>query len=237
MRSLAVALRFLTRLPAPAVRAGAPELGASLLWYPLVGALLGVIAAGAGAVLAAGTPLLGAAAAVAVLAGLSGGLHLDGLADTADAWVGGLGDRERTLAIMKDPSCGPAGVSAITGVMLLKAGAAAALVVGGGWPGIVLAATLARGAVPVLFACTPYVRSGGMGSPLASHGPGAAVIWPVAGTAVFCLFLGRAGVLGLLVSAVLLGLLRAAFRRRIGGTTGDTAGAVIELVETAALMT
>ncbi|MBD1224901.1 adenosylcobinamide-GDP ribazoletransferase [Acinetobacter seifertii] len=41
---------------------------------------------------------------------LTGGLHLDGLADTADAWVGGFGDKLRTLQIMKDPSCGPIGV-------------------------------------------------------------------------------------------------------------------------------
>ncbi|MFH4181104.1 adenosylcobinamide-GDP ribazoletransferase, partial [Acinetobacter baumannii] len=51
---------------------------------------------------------------------LTGGLHLDGLADTADAWVGGFGDKQRTLQIMKDPSCGPIGVLSLVIICLLK---------------------------------------------------------------------------------------------------------------------
>ena len=61
------------------------------------------------------------------LIALTGGLHLDGLADSADAWVGGFGDRARTLEIMKDPRSGPAGVTAIVSLLLLKCAALASL--------------------------------------------------------------------------------------------------------------
>ena len=115
------ALRFLTVLPVPRGVSAAPEVtGRSLLAYPLVGLVMGV-----GLVLAAGStawtaPPLQAALVVAVWAVLSGALHLDGLADSADAFLGGHGDANRTLSIMKDPRSGPAGVVAVTLVLLLK---------------------------------------------------------------------------------------------------------------------
>ena len=108
MTPLLIALQFLTRLP---VRLpGMPEpqqIGRSLLFYPLVGLLLGLALLALEWVLGDTSTLLEAALLLAAWVALSGGLHLDGLADTADAWVGGYGDRERTLAIMKDPRSGP----------------------------------------------------------------------------------------------------------------------------------
>src|SRR5690606_7673193 len=125
---LLIALQFLTRLP---VRLpGMPEaqqIGRSLLWYPLVGLLLGGLLLALHGLLGATPALLQAAILLAVWAGLSGGLHLDGLADSADAWVGGLGDRERTLAIMKDPRSGPIAVVVLLLVLLLKFAALAVL--------------------------------------------------------------------------------------------------------------
>lgn len=108
MTPLLIALQFLTRLP---VRLpGMPEpqqIGRSLLFYPLVGALLGLLLLGLEWLLGDTALLLKAALLLAAWVALSGGLHLDGLADTADAWVGGYGDRERTLAIMKDRAAAP----------------------------------------------------------------------------------------------------------------------------------
>lgn len=102
-----IALQFLSSLPIRLPGMPTPqELGRSLLFYPLVGLLFGAILWALNGLLL-GTPLLlHAALLLTVWVLLSGGLHLDGLADSADAWLGGFGDRERTLTIMKDPRSG-----------------------------------------------------------------------------------------------------------------------------------
>ena len=93
-----IALQFLTRLPVRLPGMPEPEqIGRSLLWYPLVGVLLGGLLLALHGLLGDTPALLQAAILLAVWVGLSGGLHLDGLADTADAWIGGHGDRQRTL--------------------------------------------------------------------------------------------------------------------------------------------
>src|SRR5205823_8864432 len=103
----------------------------------------------------------------------TGALHLDGLADTVDGWVGGRADPERTFAIMKDPCSGPVAVAAVVCLLLLKFGALSALRAARGTVsssdlhfacGCILPPLLARAAVPPLFAHTPYVRAGGIGA-------------------------------------------------------------------------
>lgn len=156
MMPLLIALQFLTRLP---VRLpGMPEpqqIGRSLLFYPLVGALLGLLLLGLEWLLGDTALLLKAALLLAAWVALSGGLHLDGLADTADAWVGGYGDRERTLAIMKDPRSGPIAVVVLVLVLLLKFAALVALLEQGPIAALLLAPWLARGLLPLLFMTTP----------------------------------------------------------------------------------
>ena len=121
MTPLLIALQFLTRLPVSLPGIPTPEqVGRSLLWYPLVGLLLGLLLWGAHLLLGQASAVLQAAIILALWVGLSGGLHLDGLADTADAWVGGFADRERTLAIMKDPRSGPIAVVVLVLLLLLK---------------------------------------------------------------------------------------------------------------------
>lgn len=234
---LLIALQFLTRLPIRLPGMPEPEqLGRSLLWYPLVGLLLGaLLAALAWALGNVATPL-----AAALLLGLwvlaSGGLHLDGLADTADAWVGGFGDRERTLAIMKDPCCGPIAVVTLLVVLLLKFAALWALLAAGQWAALLLAPLLGRSALLLLFLGTPYVRAGGLGSAMAAHVPTRAGWRVLLAVGLACLLGGWSGVLALGVVLGVFALCRRALLRRVGGTTGDTAGAVLELVECAVLV-
>ena len=116
-----IALQFLTIVPVqlkqiPTARQNAQ----SLLFYPLIGLLIGFVLFGLSIVLIKLPTILLASIVLVVWIWLTGGLHLDGLADTADAWVGGFGDRERTLKIMKDPACGPIGVLSLIIVCLLK---------------------------------------------------------------------------------------------------------------------
>ena len=161
MIALLIALQFLTRLPVSLPCMPTPEqVGRSLLWYPLVGLLLGLLLWGAHLLLGQTPALLQAAIILALWVGLSGGLHLDGLADTADAWVGGFGDRERTLTIMKDPRSGPIAVVVLVLLLLLKFAALFTLLQAGQSIYLLLLPWLGRSLLPLLLATTPYVRVG-----------------------------------------------------------------------------
>ncbi|MGQ7957154.1 adenosylcobinamide-GDP ribazoletransferase [Pseudomonas sp. SP16.1] len=230
-----IALQFLTRLPVrlPGMPT-AEQLGRSLLWYPAVGLLLGLLLWGAHLLLGAAPALLQAAILLALWVGLSGGLHLDGLADSADAWVGGFGDRERTLAIMKDPRSGPMAVTVLVLLLLLKFAALVSLLQAGQGLLLVLLPWLARGLLPLLLWTTPYVRVGGLGQTLAEQLPRGQLPWLLAGHGLaICLLYGGAGGLALAVAALVFFCLRRLMYQRLGGTTGDTAGALVELAECA----
>jgi adenosylcobinamide-GDP ribazoletransferase len=234
---LLIALQFLTRLPIRLPGMPATEaLGRSLLWYPLVGLLLGGVLLAAAWLLSGVFSPLAAALLLALWVLASGGLHLDGLADTADAWVGGFGDRERTLAIMKDPCCGPIAVVTLLLVLLLKFAALWALLESGQWLALLLAPLLGRGALLLLFLGTPYVREGGLGSAMAAHLPRRAGWRVLLAVVVATLLCGWPGLLALASAALLFALCRRALLQRIGGTTGDTAGAVLELLECGVLV-
>lgn len=234
-----IALQFLTRLP---VRLpGTPDVhlvGRSLLYYPLVGLILGSLLATLNWILGDASGLLRAALLLATWVLLTGALHLDGLADSADAWVGGLGDRERTLAIMKDPYCGPAAVVTLMVVLLTKFAALEQLASAGNLVALVLAPVFGRIALVALFLTTPYVRPGGLGADLAQHFPrrGCTIVL-FASLITIPLVTDSQGFWMMLAVAGTMLLLRSLMIQRIGGITGDTAGAVVTLTEVTALMT
>ncbi|WP_152221505.1 adenosylcobinamide-GDP ribazoletransferase [Pseudomonas sp. SCB32] len=232
-----VALQFLTRLPVHFRRMPTSvQFGRATLFYPLVGLLIGGLLMGVGALLGNVHLLLQAALLLALWVVISGGLHLDGLADTADAWVGGLGDRERTLAIMKDPRCGPVAVVTLVVVLLLKFAALTAVLGNHQYWALLLAPWLGRCALPLLFFTTAYARRGGLGQALADHLPRKAMPWMLAGNAVLMVLVGLPGMLAVAVALVVFVWLRRRFIARLGGTTGDTAGAMLELIECAVLL-
>ncbi|WP_295445633.1 adenosylcobinamide-GDP ribazoletransferase [uncultured Thiodictyon sp.] len=238
LRPLWIAGRLLSRFPFPDPGQVAPdELGRAVPWYPVIGLLLGLALGLVAALL--GPALLhrpaGVAAALVLILWVwsTGGLHLDGLADTADAWVGGQGSRERTLAIMKDPASGPAGVCALVLVLIAKFAALTALIGAGDAWLLLWVPLLARAQLPLLLITTPYARPQGMaGDPARLAPPGACrlVVALSAGAAV--LVLGWTGVLLTIAAAALYWLVRRALLERLGGFTGDTAGALVELTET-----
>ena len=237
------ALSLFTVLPA-----GTPaELDAAgaaraMFWLPAVGLLLGLVAAGGMAGVQAGGPslprqLLGAAVGIGLLAVLTGGLHLDGLADTAD----GLGSRRGAadaLAIMRRSDIGPFGVVVLVLVLLIQVTALAT--VPRGWPAVaalVLAAVTGRVAA-VLASGMPAARPGGFGALVAGRTgrPGrlatglvllAAVI--PAGLALGGPPAALRGLVAALAGLLAGGLLGRTARSRLGGLTGDVFGAIIEL--------
>jgi adenosylcobinamide-GDP ribazoletransferase len=228
-----IALQFLSSLPIRLPGMPAPrELGRSLLFYPLVGLLFGMILWTLDGLLQGAPLLLHAALLLTVWVLLSGGLHLDGLADSADAWLGGFGDRERTLTIMKDPRSGPIAVVTLVLVLLLKLAALLALIEQPHSVVLIIVPLIARSAMLGLFLTTPYVRPGGLGQALADHLPRLAGMQVLAASALACVLVaGLSGVLAVVLAALVFAWLRHAMLRRLGGTTGDTAGALLELLE------
>lgn len=233
-----IALQFLSSLPIRLSGMPQPqELGRSLLFYPLVGLLFGLLLWGLNALLA-GTPLmLHAALLLTMWVLLSGGLHLDGLADSADAWLGGFGDRERTLTIMKDPRSGPIAVVVLVLVLLLKFCALLAVIEQQQFAALLIVPLIGRSALLAVFLTTPYVRAGGLGQALADHVPRTAGWWVLGFSALGCVLVaGMSGVWSLVLAVIGFAWLRRIMMRRLGGTTGDTAGALLELLEVGVLV-
>ena len=233
MRPLWLALQLLTVIPTPQVAEYDPRaFGWSVLCYPLVGALVGALLYGAGWGLAGIEPLLAAALLLTLWAGISGGIHLDGFADTVDAWVGSHGDGPRALEIMKDPLSGPMAVAALVLLLLLKFAALTVLVREEMWLALAAVPVAARALPPALFLTTPYVRREGLGSDAAACLPRGGGWLVLALTALVLIELWGVPSLWLLLG---LAVLVTAWRRRlmgwIGGTTGDTAGALVEVAE------
>lgn len=230
-----LAVQFLTRLPVPrAVDFSPRALGRSVVFYPAVGLLIGAILLVARLLLQDAGPALASALVLLLWVLVTGGLHIDGLADSADAWVGGHGDAERSLEIMKDPRSGPIAVAAVVLLLLVKFGALVDLSGRFTWLPLLVAPAAARGLVPALLLTTPYVRKGGLGSPLAEHLPRRPAIFAVLVAATVTL--AALGPWPLLVAAAVAWILRAMMLRRLGGCTGDTLGASIEIAEAAVMV-
>jgi adenosylcobinamide-GDP ribazoletransferase len=240
-RGLLLALSWLTVLP---VRAGAPPpavAAAAIRWAPLVGALLGA-AAGAlllGLTALAVPPLAGGLLAVGFLALATRGMHLDGLADTADG-LGCYGPPERALAVMRGGSAGPFAVVTLIVVLGTQAVSLAALASRG--TGAVLAVALAAAAGRAGFGWVcrrgvPAARPGGLGATVAGSQPWwVAALWWVALAAAGYGLAGPRGPLAVALAAAVVVALSRHTARRFTGMTGDVLGAASELATTAALL-
>lgn len=236
LKPLLVALQFLTRIPVPSLREITPrDSGRSMLFYPLVGAVIGLMLFAVEQLLHDAAPLLRAVILVALWVAITGALHLDGLADMVDGWIGGHGDRERTLAIMKDPYCGPMGVAALLLVLLLKVAALEHIAGQGSWL-LIIAPLLGRMLLLLLFLTTPYVRAGGLGETLSKELP-RTTAWGIVVVLLPGMILVPGITWGMLLTVLaLFGLFRKALIVRLGGTTGDTAGGMLEVCETSVLL-
>jgi adenosylcobinamide-GDP ribazoletransferase len=220
------AVAFLTRLP---VGGGALS-PRSALWFPVVGAALGGLVGGAAIGLAGVLPpLLAGALAVALELVLTGALHVDGLADSADG-LGGR-DRERALAIMRDHAVGAYGASALVLDLLAKSAALGALAERDELLPVIAAFAVSRAAALPLAAALPYARSEGTGRPLDRLAPLVAAGGVALAAATAVLAPATLAAAALVVLAVWW-----LARRRLRGVTGDVLGAAIELTATAALI-
>ncbi|MHA6525986.1 adenosylcobinamide-GDP ribazoletransferase [Tessaracoccus sp. G1721] len=250
MRGVVAALGLFTVIPVPPVaeidRALAGRAMAAFPWVGLlVGSLAGAVLWGVVALGAGG--LLGAALALAVVALLTGALHLDGLADTAD----GLGSRKPAadaLVIMRKSDIGPMGVAALVLALLVDAAALGSLSEAGGGAAagaLAVAAMVGRAVVTLATVPTASARQSGFGalfigstSRMTAVLTGAAVLAVSAGVGALvdgvpgaAVFAGAAAVAGAIGS-----LWAAHVRRRLAGMTGDVFGSIVEVAQTAFLV-
>lgn len=231
-RPAAVAVQFLTRLPTGVAAVTGEDLGRSIPFFPLAGALLGAALAGAAAAISGRiAPALGAALLLALHAFLTGGLHLDGLADLFDGLSGGAGDRARTLAIMRDSRIGAHGAAALVVALLLKAAALATLLERRELFALLAFPAVARFAVVPLVVWLPYARPEGMGKPFHGGGRGWHVPFAAVLAAAAAAGMRTHAIVPVLAALLAAGAAARAMHRRLGGLTGDVYGACIELAE------
>ena len=231
----AAAIRFLTIFPLPGTLGTTEkDLAGSTAFFPLVGLLLGCIAVPVTwGMYQLFPPMVTAVLTTFILLAFSGGLHLDGLADTADGFFSAR-PKEKILEIMRDSASGAMGVTALTVLLLLKIACLSSLSTN-----LIFAVFLmpiaGRSAILLMMALLPYVRlSGGLGSLFYSRRSRllalwgmiffAGMAWPIA---------GMRGVIAVLAVVILTGLFAVLCRIKIGGATGDTLGASCELAEVA----
>ncbi len=217
-RAALAAIGFLTRVPL-GVDLDGDDVRRAAAYFPLVGGAIGALTG-------LTAQWLGPAAALGAETALTGALHLDALADSAD----GLGtrDRERALEIMRDSSIGAFGTAAMCLDLLVKAEALGACEAP--LRSAVSAGALSR-AVPVLLSSAlPYARVSGTAQALSTGSAARAGV-----AAALAVAISRDA--GAVAVAALVGLASAGFwRRKLGGVTGDTLGASLELTETAILL-
>lgn len=232
--SLFAAIAFLTRIPIRRAFS-TEETARAAAWFPLIGGLLGALY---GAIWSGATRAVPAyVAAVLILmaeALLTGALHFDGLADTADGFGGGR-TRDEVLRIMRDHAIGTYGATALMLMLLLTASCIVSLktpLLVTGW--LAAGGALGRWAIVLLSRALPYARP----SDSVSSRIGAREL--IVATATVCLLgfpLHWQALIAAGVTLLLAAALGAFFRRRIGGVTGDTLGAIAQICQTAVLVT
>ena len=216
------AIQFLTIIPVS--RSFDDEVVAkSMLYFPLVGVVVGLLLVVIASL--SDAPMIAAVFTLIIWVLISGGLHLDGLADSADAWAAGRGNAERALEVMKDPRCGPFAVTALVLLLLTKFAALTVILENDVLVALLVAPVLGRTAVLVLYPTTPYVRENGMGTLYAQY-LDKNMILLIAGICVLLsvFFLGFWPVV---FTAVVLAIIRWLMMQCLGGMTG---GASILLV-------
>ncbi len=234
------ALQFLTTIPTPFAmkQADARNLSAAVVYFPLVGLFLGLILLGVNNVLSVLNfqPLSITIILVILLICLTGGIHLDGLSDSCDAFLSGK-DKEDTLKIMRDPHAGAMGVLGLISVILLKISLLYSFETGAKTTALLLMCALSRWSLVLSIFLFPYARIQGK----------AKIFFEGTNLRVFLLsllitviisgmILKLMGLLIIFLVVIFTLIINTAVKRRLGGLTGDTLGAVCELNELIVLL-
>ena len=233
MKRLIAALQFLTVCPLVSrVSCDERDIGRSTPWFPLVGLLIGVVVAVLDFFLRAVFPLpVASVIDVIALLAASGGLHADGLADTADGFFSSR-PRAQILEIMRDSRIGAMGVVALICVFALKVSALSAVPPWMRASTLILMPFVGRGTMQIQLEMNDYARTGGLCSLFVQNLRRSDVIMTLGVlVAVGILDAGTFGLCAVLASAAGIAIFSLWCRKMIGGFTGDTLGAGCELAE------
>ncbi|MFA5143175.1 MAG: adenosylcobinamide-GDP ribazoletransferase [Candidatus Omnitrophota bacterium] len=236
MKSLLAAAQFLTVIPIRIKRMTGKDLAGAAAFFPVVGLLLGMVLAAASLLLTAvqfGT-FTSSVIIVVLLVLLTGGMHLDGLSDTCDALFSGK-ERAGMLNIMRDPHAGVMGVLALISVVMLKVAFISAIGTAKE-TALVLMCVLGRSSMVVSLYAFPYARVEGKARAfIDGKKKSIAAAAMLSALAVVFLIAGTAGTVLLGMTVLFAYMAGALIKRKIGGITGDTIGAVSEITEVAVL--
>lgn len=228
-KAFLLSLSLLTRIPVGSFKEITDQdSGRAALFYPLVGLLIGVILYLPILFFQNTPPHFLAAVIITLWAIITGGLHLDGLADSADGWLGGLGDKERTLKIMKDPVVGAAGAIALVCFLLLKFTGLSVLIESQYSWLLIFTPVIGRLMILLTFHTTEYANKTGMANAAVENLPKRPSLIIILLGFFFAVVLNIWGVVCVLVGFYLL---RRLMIIRLGGCTGDTVGATVEISE------
>jgi adenosylcobinamide-GDP ribazoletransferase len=231
------ALRFLTIIPLPKLReVSGKDVGRSLVYFPIVGIIIGLILAGLAWVLTLILPM----AVVSILLIIAlvliiGGLHLDGLADTFDGLAGHT--VEERWQIMRDSHIGSFGVVAIVCLLLLEYGSLISIPRAWLFWSLILMPTAGRWAIVYAITVYPYARPSGLGTVFKENAGRWSLI--IASVVTLAVAGGLFFWAGLVIMAVVWGItagVGAFFKRRFAGLTGDNYGAINVIVEVTVLV-
>jgi adenosylcobinamide-GDP ribazoletransferase len=229
------AVAFLTRLPVPA-HPDRAQIAGALGWFPAVGLLIGALLLVVDRLaMRALPPNAVDVLLVVALVVITGALHLDGLADSADGLFGGY-TPERRLEIMRDPRTGSFGVVAIVCVLAMKWAGFNALPSDVRVEGIVLAPCLARFALLPAIAAFPYARDDGLATGYREQAGVALIVGGTTALIAGGVLLNVGGVYAIVFAAACGLAIGALATRMIGGVSGDTFGATVEISEALVLL-
>lgn len=226
---LLLAISLMTRIPMPEQEdIQAADYARASLFFPLGGFFIGLCLVLPALALTATSSLLLAAVLTMLWAVITGGLHLKGVSSSADAWIGGIGDEDKTQRILNDVITGDAGTTAIAAILILKFAALTVLLEQGYLWSILFAPVFGRALILLLFMTTPCIQAEGLASAVSTYLPRDLVRLILA----VCLLLAAIVSLnGLLLMLAGFWLLRRLALQRLQGCTIDTAGASVEFGE------
>lgn len=231
---LILSFQFFTRIPInKAVDFNERNMRYSLFFYPYIGALMGSIAAAVYFPLSKGNINIASLVSIFVLLFLTGGLHIDGLSDTFDGFLSSR-DRERTLEIMKDSRVGTFGVLSIIFLILSKF-----VIISSFEKGLPLALILSmvnsRLGASYIIANKKVARKGGLGDMFHKSNPGKLILLNTTIYLIILLLINYYYIVPLVITFLFNEYFSRWSYKKIGGMTGDTYGAIIEISEVISL--
>jgi len=237
MRKLLSALQFLTIIPVRIKKVSDKDIAGSIAWFPAIGLVLGLIlAAAANLGRHTGFPDLAMSAIlIMLLTVITGGIHLDGLADLSDALGSGKG-KDEMLAIMRDSRIGSMGAIAIAGCLILKIAFLFSIPANNQFKSIILMCVVSRWAMVLSMYASPYARKEGKAKSFIA-GINSIILGAATLSAIIFCFMSYQ-ITGLIVIGITGALVYAAGKyltKKLGGITGDTIGAVCEISEIVSL--